>query len=80
MNTVALKPRTIDVSEFERSKRLGAWTDALNENWYALDLTDPVQTFENGRFGFFDKYGKLQVTNYSADPYKGFHAEGAHVH
>jgi len=54
MNTVALKPRTIDVSAFDKSKRLGAWADALNENWYALDLTDPAQTFENGRFGFFD--------------------------
>ena len=32
-----------------------------------------------GRYGFFDKYGKLQVTNYSADPYEGFHAEGAAV-
>lgn len=32
-----------------------------------------------GRYGFFDKYGKLQVINYSADPYEGFHAEGAAV-
>ena len=32
-----------------------------------------------GRYGFFDKHGKLQVINYSADPYAGFHAEGAGV-
>lgn len=35
--------------------------------------------FVKGRYGFFDHYGKLQLINYSADPYKGFHAEGAHV-
>lgn len=32
-----------------------------------------------GRYGFFDKYGELKVVNYSADPYAGFHAEGAGV-
>lgn len=32
-----------------------------------------------GRYGFFDKYGDLKVVNYSADPYAGFHAEGAGV-
>ena len=32
-----------------------------------------------GRYGFFDRHGKLQIVNYSADPYDGFHAEGAHV-
>ena len=36
--------------------------------------------YVKGRYGFFDRYGKLKVVNYSADPYKGFHAEGAHVH
>jgi len=35
--------------------------------------------YVKGRYGFYDKYGKLQVVNYTADPYKGFHAEGAHV-
>jgi len=29
-----------------------------------------------GRYGFYDKSGKLQVTNYSASPKGGFHAEG----
>jgi len=32
-----------------------------------------------GRYGFFDQYGDLKVVNYSADPYKGYHAEGAGV-
>ncbi len=32
-----------------------------------------------GRYGFFDKYGDLKVVNYSADPYAGFHAQGAGV-
>lgn len=35
--------------------------------------------YVKGRYGFFDKYGKLQVVNYEAHPEKGFHAEGAHV-
>lgn len=35
--------------------------------------------YVKGRYGFFDKYGKLKIVNYTADPYKGFHAEGAHV-
>ena len=29
-----------------------------------------------GRYGFYDKSGKLQVVNYSASPKGGFHAEG----
>jgi len=33
----------------------------------------------HGRYGFYDQEGKLQVVNYSADPQKGFHAEGDHV-
>ena len=35
--------------------------------------------YVKGRYGFFDKYGKLHVVNYSADPIHGFHAEGAGV-
>ena len=33
----------------------------------------------HGRYGYYDQHGKLQVVNYTADPYKGFHAEGEHV-
>jgi len=35
--------------------------------------------YVKGRYGFYDEYGKLQVTNYEADPIHGFHAEGANV-
>jgi len=35
--------------------------------------------YVKGRYGFYDKYGKLQVTNYESDPIAGFHAEGAHI-
>jgi len=35
--------------------------------------------YVKGRYGFYDKYGKLQVVNYEADPIHGFHAEGAAV-
>ena len=35
--------------------------------------------YVKGRYGFYDKYGKLQVINYEADPIHGFHAEGAAV-
>jgi len=35
--------------------------------------------YVKGRYGFYDKYGKLQVTNYESDPILGFHAEGAHI-
>ena len=31
------------------------------------------------RMGAIMQHGKLQVVNYTADPYKGFHAEGEHV-
>merc|ERR1711962_1793498 len=33
----------------------------------------------HGRYGYYDQEGKLQIVNYSADPQKGFHAEGDHV-
>merc|ERR1739838_75839 len=33
----------------------------------------------HGRYGYYDQEGKLQVVNYTADPEKGFHAEGEHV-
>ena len=33
----------------------------------------------HGRYGYYDQYGKLNIVNYTADPYKGFHAEGEHV-
>ena len=33
----------------------------------------------HGRYGYYDQEGKLQVVNYTADPVKGFHAEGEHV-
>jgi len=33
----------------------------------------------NGRYGYYDQAGKLQIVNYSADPHGGFHAEGEHV-
>jgi len=33
----------------------------------------------HGRYGYYDQHGKLQVVNYTADPVKGFHAEGEHV-
>lgn len=33
----------------------------------------------HGRYGYYDQHGKLQVVNYTADPYGGFHAEGEHV-
>ena len=32
-----------------------------------------------GRYGYFDKYGKLHVVNYSSHPEHGFKAEGAAV-
>jgi len=35
--------------------------------------------YVTGRYGFYDKYGKLQVINYKSDPIHGFHAEGAAV-
>lgn len=35
--------------------------------------------YVKGRYGFYDKYGVLQVINYTADPVHGFHAEGANV-
>jgi hypothetical protein len=35
--------------------------------------------FVKGRYGFFDRNGKLQVVNYTADPKTGFHAEGDRV-
>lgn len=54
MGSELMRPQTIDVSDLPSAKRLGAWTDALNEYWYALDLTDPGNGFANGRFGFFD--------------------------
>ena len=31
------------------------------------------------RYGYYDQHGKLNIVNYTADPYKGFHAEGEHV-
>ena len=31
------------------------------------------------RYGYYDQAGKLQIVNYSADPEKGFHADGEHV-
>jgi len=33
----------------------------------------------HGRYGYYDQEGKLQIVNYTADPVKGFHAEGDHV-
>jgi len=33
----------------------------------------------HGRYGYYDQEGKLQIVNYTADPYAGFHAEGDHV-
>jgi len=33
----------------------------------------------HGRYGYYDQEGKLQVVNYTADPVKGYHAEGEHV-
>merc|ERR1719342_771969 len=33
----------------------------------------------HGRYGYYDQTGKLQIINYTADPYTGFHAEGEHV-
>jgi len=33
----------------------------------------------HGRYGYYDQEGKLQVVTYSADPEKGFSAEGEHV-
>ena len=38
-----------------------------------------AEGYVKGRYGFYDKYGKLHVVNYSADPIHGFHAEGAGV-
>jgi hypothetical protein len=35
--------------------------------------------YVKGRYGFFDQQGKLNVVNYTADPEKGFHAEGDSV-
>jgi len=32
-----------------------------------------------GRYGYYDQEGKLQIVNYRADPQTGFHADGDHV-
>ena len=50
-------------------KNLSGFTEALAflfSNWCS-------------RYGYYDQAGKLQIVNYSADPEKGFHAEGEHV-
>ena len=59
-------------------KSLYQFTFSYNRQFRYEEKDD--KGYVKGRYGFFDRYGKLKVVNYSADPYKGFHAEGAHVH
>lgn len=36
--------------------------------------------YVKGKYGFYDKHGKLQVIKYEAHPKHGFHAERAQSH
>ena len=39
----------VDISSTPREGRVGAWTEAICENFYPLDISDPADEFEIGR-------------------------------
>jgi AraC-like DNA-binding protein len=48
-------------------RRLSAWTDALNEHYYSLDVASPAETFDVGRMHITD-VASLRVGALECDP------------
>lgn len=57
MQLEIVKPMTIDVASKPAGDRLGAWTDALYDYYYPLDLVTPAIDFRVGRLSILEVPG-----------------------
>ena len=61
--TISFDVAAVKIAE----RRLSAWTDALNEHYYSLDVTSSVDTFDVGRMRITD-VASLRVGALECDP------------
>ncbi|MEO1193757.1 MAG: helix-turn-helix domain-containing protein [Pseudomonadota bacterium] len=64
---ITAKPRHLGVSTLAMEKRLKAWTEAIYQSYYPLDLNSPAPEFVRGELSIFDLPG-IRVGYVDCDP------------